>query len=73
MMERISSTPLVCAITNPAYLACTDELGTTGLPKGVDVSHQGVVNALSLQPSSLDIKVGTKVAQILSISFDMGG
>lgn len=49
----------------------TNFLGTTGLPKGVDVSHKNVVNALSLQPSSLDIKVGSKVAQILSISFDM--
>jgi acyl-coenzyme A synthetase/AMP-(fatty) acid ligase len=72
MVERTSSTPLVCTIRDPARLAYTDRIGTTGLPKGVDVSHQGVVNALSLQPSCLDIKVGSKVAQILSISFDMG-
>ncbi|TID21018.1 putative nonribosomal peptide synthetase 12 protein [Venturia nashicola] len=52
-----------------AYIIYTS--GTTGLPKGVDVSHKNVVNALSLQPSCLDIQVGSKVAQILSISFDM--
>jgi non-ribosomal peptide synthetase component F len=47
-------------------------LGTTGTPKGVDVSHRNVTNLLCLSPGSLGIKRGTIVPQLLSISFDMG-
>ncbi|KAF2645841.1 nonribosomal peptide synthetase 12 [Massarina eburnea CBS 473.64] len=46
--------------------------GSTGKPKGVDVSHGNVTNALLLQPGSLGITYGTKVGQMLNISFDMG-
>jgi non-ribosomal peptide synthetase component F len=47
-------------------------IGSTGIPKGVDVLHGNVTNALLLQPGSLGIRVGTRVAQVLNIAFDMG-
>jgi hypothetical protein len=36
------------------------------------VSHRNVTNALLLEPAKLGITVGSKVAQVLSIAFDMG-
>lgn len=47
-------------------------IGSTGKPKGVDVTHRNVTNLLTIAPGNLGIKPGTKVAQLLSISFDMG-
>lgn len=52
-----------------AYIIYTS--GSTGKPKGVDVSHRNVTNLLTMQPGNLGIKPGRKVAQLLSISFDM--
>ncbi|KAF2435911.1 acetyl-CoA synthetase-like protein [Tothia fuscella] len=52
-----------------AYIIYTS--GTTGKPKGVDVSHQNLVNILCLKPSNLGISPGTKVAQLLNIAFDL--
>ncbi|KAJ8110327.1 hypothetical protein OPT61_g6806 [Boeremia exigua] len=46
--------------------------GSTGVPKGVDVKHSTMTNALLLEPGRLRIAVGSKVAQVLSISFAMG-
>ncbi|UPX20245.1 uncharacterized protein EKO05_0010485 [Ascochyta rabiei] len=46
--------------------------GSTGVPKGVDVKHGTMTNALLLEPGRLRITVGSKVAQVLSISFAMG-
>ena len=46
--------------------------GSTGKPKGVDVTHRNVTNLLTLAPGNLRIKPGARVAQVLSISFDMG-
>ncbi|KAH6853273.1 AMP-binding enzyme [Chaetomium sp. MPI-CAGE-AT-0009] len=45
--------------------------GTTGTPKGVDVTHSNVVNLVCLSPGGLGIQPGTKVGQVLNISFDM--
>ncbi|VBB84324.1 Putative Nonribosomal peptide synthetase [Podospora comata] len=53
-----------------AYVIYTS--GTTGRPKGVDVTHHGVCNSLLVEPAKLEITVGTKVAQQLSVAFDMG-
>ena len=52
-----------------AYHRC---LGSTGVPKGVDVKHITMANALLLEPGKLKITQGSKVAQVLSISFAMG-
>lgn len=34
--------------------------------------HRNVTNALLLEPASLGITIGTKVAQVLNVAFDMG-
>jgi hypothetical protein len=46
--------------------------GTTGKPKGVDVTHKNVANLVCLSPGGLGVRPGLKVGQILNISFDMG-
>ncbi|KAJ0301778.1 hypothetical protein Brms1b_012331 [Colletotrichum noveboracense] len=46
--------------------------GTTGTPKGVDVTHKNVTNLVCLSPGNLGISAGTRVGQVLNISFDMG-
>ncbi|KAL5426978.1 hypothetical protein PMIN07_009995 [Paraphaeosphaeria minitans] len=46
--------------------------GSTGKPKGVEVAHGNVTNALLLNPGKLEIAPGTKVGQVLNVSFDMG-
>ncbi len=45
--------------------------GTTGTPNGVQVTHGNVCNILQTSPGDLGIKPGVKVAQLLSIAFDM--
>ncbi|PXF44794.1 Nonribosomal peptide synthetase 5 [Gracilariopsis chorda] len=45
--------------------------GTTGLPKGVQVTHGNVANVLLTDPMSLNMRPGVRVSQILSIAFDM--
>lgn len=50
----------------------TCRLGTTGPSKGVDVTHQNVCNLICLEPGNLGIMEGTRVGQVLNISFDMG-
>ena len=52
-----------------AYIIYTS--GTTGVPKGVDVTHGNVTNLLCRWPGNLGVTFGTKVAQLLNISFDM--
>lgn len=45
--------------------------GTTGMPNGVDVTHQNVTNIIMTSPGNLGLKPGLKVSQLLNISFDM--
>lgn len=45
--------------------------GTTGRPNGVQVTHRNVCNILLTAPGDLGIRPGMRVAQVLSISFDM--
>ncbi|KAF7550327.1 hypothetical protein G7Z17_g5803 [Cylindrodendrum hubeiense] len=45
--------------------------GTSGTPKGVDVTHRNVTNLICQSPGDLGITPGTRVGQVLSISFDM--
>lgn len=54
---------------NTCYIIFTS--GTTGKPNGVQVTHRNVCNVLLTAPCDLGIRPGTKVAQILSIAFDM--
>ncbi|CAG8954990.1 hypothetical protein HYFRA_00008679 [Hymenoscyphus fraxineus] len=59
-----------CNKSDGAYAIYTS--GSTGPPKGVDVSHGNVTNLLTSYPGNLNIGRATPVAQLLSISFDMG-
>ncbi len=45
--------------------------GTTGTPNGVQVTHRNVCNVLLTAPGNLGMGPGLRVAQILSIAFDM--
>lgn len=45
--------------------------GTTGVPNGVRVTHRNLCNILLTAPGDMGIKPGIRVAQILSIAFDM--
>lgn len=54
---------------NTCYVLFTS--GTTGTPNGVQVTHRNVCNILLTEPGNLGIRPGMKVAQILSIAFDM--
>ncbi|MCP4316906.1 MAG: amino acid adenylation domain-containing protein [Hyphomicrobiales bacterium] len=45
--------------------------GTTGVPNGVQVTHRNMCNILQTAPGDLGIRPGMKVAQLLSIAFDM--
>ncbi len=45
--------------------------GTTGIPNGVQITHRNVCNILQTSPGDLGIRPGIRVAQLLSISFDM--
>ena len=45
--------------------------GTTGKPNGVKVTHRNLCNILLTAPGNLGVLPGMKVAQILSIAFDM--
>lgn len=45
--------------------------GTTGKPNGVQVTHKNICNIILTSPGNMNIQPGDRVAQILSISFDM--
>ncbi|WDE02776.1 amino acid adenylation domain-containing protein [Thalassomonas viridans] len=45
--------------------------GTTGQPNGVCVSHRNLCNIVLTAPGNLAVQPGQKVAQVLSIAFDM--
>ncbi|KAH7152548.1 hypothetical protein B0J13DRAFT_594346 [Dactylonectria estremocensis] len=51
-----------------SYSSC---LGTTGQPKGVDITHRNVVNLVCLSPGNLGVTAGLRVGSLLNISFDM--
>jgi len=53
---------------NLAYLIYTS--GSTGLPKGVMVSHGGIVNLLRSQAAAFDLRETDRVIQFSSLSFD---
>lgn len=55
--------------SDPAYTVFTS--GTTGTPKGVQVTHRNLANIMLTQPMSLGLRPGVRIAQTLSIAFDM--
>ena len=54
---------------HPAWVIYTS--GSTGRPKGVVVSHQGVANLAAFMVATLAVTPASRVAQLLSLSFDM--
>jgi amino acid adenylation domain-containing protein len=54
---------------NTCYIIFTS--GTTGPPNGVQVTHGNACNILLTEPGNLGMRPGLKVAQMLSIAFDM--
>ncbi|MEV6878486.1 amino acid adenylation domain-containing protein [Amycolatopsis sp. NPDC051128] len=54
---------------HPAWVIYTS--GSTGRPKGVVVSHQGVANLAAFMVETLAVTPQSRVAQLLSLSFDM--
>ena len=54
---------------HPAYVIYTS--GSTGRPKGVVVSHQGLANLAVFAVDTLAVTPESRVAQLLSLSFDM--
>ncbi|KAL3457964.1 hypothetical protein BJX64DRAFT_302303 [Aspergillus heterothallicus] len=65
-------TDVVCEGTEDSGCYVIYTSGTTGDPKGVDVTHRNVTNLLCQSPGNLAMTAGSKVGQILSVSFDMG-
>lgn len=60
-------TPIVEA-EQLAYVIYTS--GSTGIPKGVMISHKGLINLVCYSCSAFGIQHGTRVLQFASISFD---
>ncbi|MEV6623800.1 amino acid adenylation domain-containing protein [Amycolatopsis sp. NPDC051106] len=54
---------------HPAWVIYTS--GSTGRPKGVVVSHRGVANLAAFMVETLAVTPESRVAQLLSLSFDM--
>jgi nonribosomal peptide synthetase DhbF len=54
---------------HPAYVIYTS--GSTGRPKGVVVTHRGLANLAAFMVETLAVTPESRVAQLLSLSFDM--
>ncbi|KAG9126239.1 hypothetical protein FRC07_004293 [Ceratobasidium sp. 392] len=52
-----------------AYIVYTS--GTTGNPKGIEVTHRNVLNLITHSPGNLGMKSGMRVSQLLNLAFDM--
>ena len=60
---------LAVSPNNPVYIMYTS--GTTGKPKGVAITHDGLDNFLNAIPKVIQFNEGEKIACFTSISFDI--
>jgi amino acid adenylation domain-containing protein len=58
-----------CLPDDAAYICFTS--GTTGVPKGVVGSHQGLSHFVNWQREQFDVGPGDRVAQVTGLSFDV--
>lgn len=71
LTDAVESTVIDLIITpdEPAYIIYTS--GSTGLPKGVVLSHKGLLNLGQGEAEIFDLQSGDRVMQISSPSFDL--
>ncbi|MDF7810789.1 non-ribosomal peptide synthetase [Hymenobacter sp. YC55] len=69
--ERYSTDALEVAISGDAVVYILYTSGSTGLPKGVQIKHSGLVNLLRSVQQEVGISTADKLLAITTISFDM--
>ena len=69
--RRSDSPPRAAVAESPAYAIYTS--GSTGWPKGVVVSHRGILNRLLWQQSEFPLDTSDRVLQKTPLSFDASG
>ena len=67
-IQRPENPDTVSSLQDPAYLIFTS--GTTGIPKGVLATHQGLLSYISYPPARLHAVPGRRIAQMFSVGFD---
>jgi amino acid adenylation domain-containing protein len=66
--ESSSNTDSKITVNNLAYLIYTS--GSTGIPKGVLVTHEGLVNLAQDKIKTCQVKANSRILQFFSLSFD---
>ena len=66
--ETVVSPPLRCTVSPDAYVIYTS--GTTGTPKGVEVSHEGVINQIQWRRQQFQIDCEDRILQTFALAFD---
>ncbi|UYP21095.1 amino acid adenylation domain-containing protein [Rhodococcus sp. Z13] len=68
VLETVAPPRIDLTVDDLAYLVYTS--GTTGTPKGVEVTHRGLTALLELQRTTLGLDDGARVLQVASHTFD---
>jgi amino acid adenylation domain-containing protein len=67
--SKLAFKPIVIPVDAAAYIFFTS--GTTGVPKGVLGTHQGLAHFLTWQRETFNIIPGDRAAQLTGLSFDV--